>query len=176
MTVSDQRVPTLDLQRFCRDADQIYTEIKLFYNGSYGPTFPWIKLGQTRLRLSRKDHDHGGWLLAAYLGHHSDDEHDSAFVLQLPIIGVNFIGIEYGQTILTGYIDPNLRPDQDFRVPPADYDPLAGAPECEYCAEHREEDGVQQHLIVPYLPPANPDLYRLVRGLPVYIATGVVDP
>lgn len=163
-----QPVPTLDLRRFCRDINTVKTIISLLWDSEH--EFPWIHLGQIRLLKRGNDHNYyrGVWTLDSFVQGHTDEEHDSAHILSMQLIGVDFGMILYGQTEIHAYVDPNLSPYCQFSVPEPDYDPLKDATPCDHCR------GEEAHLFVNYLPPDNRELYQQVRGKRIIIRTGKV--
>lgn len=122
----------------------------------------WIRLGQSQLRYHE---GMSAWRLGAYLGNLTDPEHDSAYLLRLPLIGVEFKGVDYGIAQVNAWIHPT--DGYEFRVPDADY-----TPETERCVTCK---GKNSHLMVDgdhYCPPHNKELYDSVRGLQVRIYMG----
>ena len=105
----------------------------------------------------------------------TDFEHDSAWALRLPLIGLTWDGllVHYHTAHLLAWVDPD---DLDgFNVPGPGYDPakLPGAHKCKdkQCLKN-DPTG---HIIVPegnYVPPTNPVLYRQVRGKMLEITIG----
>jgi hypothetical protein len=99
-----------------------------------------------------------------------DFEHDRAYALWLPLIGVQVDSVYHGMVDFMGWIHPNSL--DDFRVPPAGYDPV-GHPETVTCTQCDEP-----HPIIPegfYTPPTNEALYERVRGQKVKICLWVDD-
>lgn len=172
-----QPTPTLDLRKYCRSSDVVETNVFLKWDWDRGHEFLWLKLGEVRLN-SRAGHNRHLWRFDSYLGEHTDFEHDSAHILRMELIGVEFESLYYGQTILTGFINPNLDVNNDFdtfNVPSESYDPFAGAKDCEDCKGQDNES--QPHKVVVeehYIPPNNPDLYEKIKGKRIEIRTGKV--
>jgi len=135
---------------------------------------PWLVLGESRVETQRERHD-GSWRLSAFLGGGvTDVEEDSAYALRLPLVGLFFERVSYQSSHLTAWVDPNAGPTgfERFHVPRPGYDPakLPNAWMCETCKP--------SHPIVPegyYVPPFDPELYRIVRGARVEIEVGVVE-
>lgn len=145
----------------------------------YEPLAEWLRFGQANLKYvnDRKD---GRWCLESYLANGATDfEHDSAYALRLPLIGVQFdsIPVWNHMTRLVAWVDPSdylIDRHSDFRVPSNDYNPLKLS-ETTIC----EMKGCDKHPIVPegfYLPPFNEDLFLAVRGKKVEIHIGTVLP
>jgi len=172
-----QPIPTLDLRKYCRDSDKIETTVSVKWDWDRMHEFVWLKLGQVRLTQRESlDINRHVWTFDSYLGGHTDFEHDSAFVLRMELIGVQFKSLRYGRTVIEGFVNPNLD-DQydDFSVPTEGYDPFEGSEECEECQGQNEER--EKHLVVQeghYVPPSNPELYELIRGKRIEIQTGIV--
>ena len=126
---------------------------------------PWIHLGQVSFRNIGK----GKADLIARMDA-TDFEHDSAYVIVLPIIGLRLDEVYYHQTILEGWICPEDGPD-NFHVPSSsDYDPTK-LPDAYIC----EDERCNRHPIVPegyYVPPFDEKLFNRVRGCRVKIYLG----
>ena len=123
----------------------------------------WIELGASEIR-----DESNLCCLAARMDYGiTDFEHDSAYALRLPLIGLKFV-MSYNHTIhFEAYIDPHN--EDEFRVPPVNYDPTKHerAYTCEDCEEH--------HPVVPegfYVPPFDKELYDKVKGHKVRITIG----
>ena len=163
-----QPIPTLDLRKFCRDRDKVKTTVRLHWGKSDHDAFDWLILGQVRLHSRSNNHFPGVWVFDSYFEGHTDAEHDSAFIVNFELIGVEFECIRYGQTHAFGFINPNLDPQWDqFSVPPQDYDPFHNSSDCQDCKDDK-------HKFVSYLPPSNMELYRKIRGKRVEIITGII--
>lgn len=133
----------------------------------------WILCG--RIKLQGPDRRGGRpWTLAARaLEGVTDFEHDSAYIFQIPVIGVELEFVENGWTYLTGWIGGE---PEDLRVPTSSgYDPtkLKGAHECdgEHCGE--------KHAIVPEGhwagPPPSRKVWANLVGRKVEIRFGPVE-
>lgn len=120
----------------------------------------WIRCGVTVVQ--RRDRQ--PWRLGARAREGvTDFEHDSAWIFQIPLVGVALDMIDMGTVFVTGYIagDPG-----DLRVPTsADYDP-ARHPEASLC--DGRHCGMGSHPIVApdYWagPPADEKLWRRLVG------------
>ena len=151
----------VDLTKVTRDSDKIRTQI-LIKTCRYKPATEWLVFGQMELRQDI----YPNWIAAR--SDATDFEHDSIYILRLPIIGVRLSGVRYGKTFMEGYVHPHA--EDDFHVPTSsDYDPEKedGSMLCEDCAE--------PHIIVPegfYVPKFNKELYEKVRGHQIMIVTG----
>jgi hypothetical protein len=138
----------------------------------------WLVFGQANLRPSR-DRPDGRWRLDARMtGGVTDFEHDSAYALKLPLIGVVFENVDYHASVFTGWVDPNINVDDssEFRVPRQGYDPTK-LPDAHMCKTG--ECKKNPHIIVPegfWLPPFDLELYRAVRGKKVEIRISPVYP
>lgn len=109
-----------------------------------------------------------------------DFEHDSAYALKLPLVGVTFNTATYHTAKFTAWVDPN--DVEGFHVPPPGYNPMEH-PKIHHCSgvyDPKKEqyckwgDG-KPHIIVPqgfYVPPVEPKLYQLVRGKKVTVHIG----
>lgn len=151
-----------DLRGITRDADKVITEVTLEL---FNKRNPWLVFGQANLRSI----DHGKvWLLESYLKDDATDlEHDSAYALRLPLIGVTLEGIYYHTARIEAWVYPGSF--HDFHVPVQGYDPF-----------HMEDtmtcnDCEKPHIIVPrelYVPPFNQNLFDYARGGHVSISIG----
>jgi hypothetical protein len=158
----------VDLRSITREADRIRTKVVLLDRFSSERT-PWLLFGSCQVRFFENKHS---WWLSAYMTSGvTDFEHDSAYALRLPLIGMTFDGVEYGSTLLRAWVDPEGT--DDFCVPTSsEYDPTKhpDATTCNYdrCAE-------DPHIIVPegfYVPPFDRQLFERVRGRKVEIRIG----
>ncbi len=154
-----------DLRAISRDADKCLTIVTL---GEDSSSFVWLKFGQ----LSRINVHKRSTLLRAYLPEGTTDfEHDSAYLLSLPVIGLAFDDIFYHQVSFSAWVDPNGF--EDFRVPRPGYNPLEH-PNAVKCPA--KECSKEPHIIVPeghYAgPPPDVELFRAVAGKRVTIMVG----
>ena len=170
----EQPLPTIDLSKICRRSAQCKTRVQVEWD--WETRFDWILAGEAQLCQQNDRHD-GRWRLQAYLvAGVTDFEHDSAYALRLPLVGVTLDSVLYHAMSFTAWIDPNAETDKssDFRVPPPKYNPMKdpGAHKCKVCK------GKNAHVIVPegmYVPPFDAKLYELVRGKKVNIVLSTVD-
>ncbi len=98
----------------------------------------------------------------------TDPEHDSAYALSLPLVGVEFGDISYHTAEFSGWVD-NCDP-HGFHVPDPGYNPLQdkGVVICKVYPDCKRKP----HKVVPegfFVPPVNPTLYQKVRGMRVTI-------
>jgi hypothetical protein len=164
-----------DLRSITRESERCLTVVTLHLNWEKRVT--WLKLGQVQLRHQRDSHD-GRWRLEAYLpAGVTDFEHDSAYLIKLPLIGVVFEGIDYHQTKLIAWVDSSE--PRDFHVPLPGYNPMEH-PKAFVCDE---KDGGYRcktpHKIIPedlYVPPFNRELFDAVKGKKVEILVTPVFP
>lgn len=164
--------PNMDFRPLSRNADKIATTITLYTDHERSE---WIKLGEIQLRERDSHHFKGIWTLGAYLLNATDNEHDSAWLLKMELVGVEFTSVEYGQTHFQGFIRADM--EEDFRVPPPDYAPFEGK-DARTCKGTRKDyckwaDG-KPHPIAKYIPDANVELFNIVRGRRVEVTTGPV--
>lgn len=126
-----------------------------------GARKPWLAFGTPMLERGRE----GRWVLKAHLRDGATDgEHDSAYALKLPLVGLEFTYTLYGHFYFRAFV--SAEEPGDFRVPHASYDPFVGAQRCRTCK------GKYSHAFCDFLPPAEPGLYEAVAGLPVVISAG----
>ena len=163
-----------DLRSITRDSDRVVTRV--FFERTHNQSeFTWLIFGQTQVRTSR-DRPDGRWRLDARMGNGATDfEHDSAYAISLPLVGLQFLRVDYHQTELVAWVDPNCGQTQtDFHVPRPGYNPMIHK-DAYLCKEKK----CQRHPIVPeglWTPPFDPELYKLVRGKKVVIHIGPVIP
>jgi hypothetical protein len=139
----------------------------------------WLKFGEATLRHPSDRRD-GRWNLEARMGlGATDPEHDTAFALRLPLIGVEFEWADHHQFRFHAFVDPSLDPNDEhngFHVPLPGYDPTKhpNAHQCNGKRNCKWGDG-EPHVIVPegfYVPPYLGSLYKLVAGKRVEIILG----
>ena len=164
--------PNMDFRPLSRNSDKILTTIILYTDHERSE---WIKLGEIMLR-ERGNNFKGIWQLSAYLLEATDFEHDSAHLLKMELVGVEFTAVEYGQTRFEGFIRGDM--EDDFRVGGPDYNPLA-LPETKQCKGTKKDycKRGEPHPIVPegyYVPPVNAELFNIVRGRRIEVITGPV--
>lgn len=175
-----ERPPFTDLRPISRDVGRCEARVTLHVNWDSRNNFGWLLLGSVSIVKRGGDRHPGQWSLQARMDA-TDFEHDSAYVLQLPLIGLELDGLAVynHRTHFIAWVDPN-RPE-DFHVPGPGYDPRKeeGAHRCKDPACQKDDKGkkVEPHVIVPegfYVPPFNLDLYKMVRGKKVEICVGPV--
>jgi len=152
------KIEKVDFRSITRDADKCLTKVYIYMGHKWEgheAMQEWLTFGSCYLR----NEDSLCWL-AAYMNYGiTDFEHDSAYALRLPLIGLKFLRVFNHATHLEAYVDPDNA--SEFCVPSPGYNPtmLKEAYECPDCKEH--------HMIVPegyYVPPFNEELYNIVRG------------
>ncbi len=164
----------MDFRPLARNARKIETVVTLYTDHDRSE---WIKLGEIHFR-ERGNNFKGIWQLGAYLANATDPEHDTAHLLRLELVGVNFTAVEYGQTRFEGFI----RADEEdaFRVGGPDYNPIAhektrickgtGRVGCKWADK-------KPHPVIPegfYVPPVNAALFNIVRGQRIEVTTGPI--
>jgi hypothetical protein len=169
-------IPETDLTKITRESKTQRTEVFVEW-GHHEQKLRWLTLGQSRLRRAH-DRDDGCWQLAAYLtAGVTDFEHDSAYALQLPLVGLHFKSVEYQRATFEAWVDPNPNDLSSFHVPRPGYNPMK-LPEA-YICKMKGQCAKEPHIIVPegfYVPPVDEDLWLLVRGRRVEIRIGPVPP
>jgi hypothetical protein len=168
------KLETTDLRKITRHSNLCLTVVYIQddSDNSTRPRFTWITCGQSCL-VTYRDHPDGRWVLKAYLsGGATDFEHDSAYAFRLPLVGVQFEGVDYQQTRLNAWVDPTLRSEFEltsFRVPRPGYNPMKH-PDAVKCKDKRCGG---KHIIVPegfYAgAPFDSELYNHVKGRQVNI-------
>jgi len=163
-----------DLKAITRNSDRCLTRI--FISDKYGMNQrEWLRFGQCQM----DDHDRKKTTtIKAYLLNATDFEHDSAYALQLPVVGLYFDSLFYHTVTFGAWVAPDAGPDKDgrwasFHVPRPGYDPQQHeeSKECSDCHCDR-------HIIVPeefYVPPFDNELYQAVRGCRVEIRVGPAE-
>lgn len=167
------RYPLIDLTEITRDSSRMRAVVYLVPEDTFeGPSMiEWIKLGQVQLDLRERTQT---WVLRSYLAKSATDfEHDSAYALQLGLIGLHFESVRYHTSTFKAWVHPSS--SDDFRVPPPGYNPLSG-PKVTTCKQYPacKKD---PHPMLPegsYVPERNLDLYKKVRGMSVEIQVGPV--
>ena len=164
-----QRFPLIDLRAVTRQSDRYMTTVRL--HRDHFRSKEWIVMGQARLVARYRSQGPTIWTFDAYLTEGvTDFEHDSAYAIRIPLVGVEFRSVYYGQTEVIAAIDP--MDFEGFHVPPPGYNPMKHPDAHECKSEHCEEP----HVIVPegnYVPPNNVELFKMVRGRFVEITFGV---
>lgn len=169
------KITPLDLRSVTREGAEAFLYVDTADYSDNGPMRQWIHCG--RIKLQGPDRrGYRPWILSARAREGVTDlEHDSAYIFQIPVVGVELEFIENGWTYLSGWIGGE--PD-DLRVPTKpDYDPakLPGAEICEDC-EYRDESEGKSHPIVPegYWagPPASRKIWEQLVGRKLEIRLG----
>ena len=158
------KLEEIDLRPISRDSEKLYCKVYL-RDENYDEA-RWLILGCASLRETSD----GQQLIARMDA--TDFEHDSAYVIVLPLIGVTFQSIHNHTVTLTAWIDPDAA--SDFSVPQTGYDPTKHK-DAYICEEGRCKE--HPHPMVPegyYTPPHNRKLYDAVRGKRVKIHFGPV--
>jgi hypothetical protein len=172
-------VEYVDLRPITRNATRTFCRVFIQKESwDRGNTIKWIELGEVGLCSVNDRHDGRFLLKARVKGGVTDFEHDTAYALQLPLIGVMFDGlmIHHSVTRLCAYINPNVDEDS-FHVPPPGYDPstLPGVHRCK--DKQCLASDPKGHLIVPednWFPKFDANLFRRVAGKRVEIHIGSV--
>lgn len=162
-----------DLRLITRASDQVRTLV-ILEDRYRENTMKWLEFGECRLRRSDSS-EFVEYALHAFLPRGvTDFEHDSACAVSLPLIGLEFRGIEYHQATFTAFISLDAgEPFAGFHVPRPGYNPMEHE-DAEMCdSKHCNEP----HIIVPedfYVPSFDSELYAAVRGRGVRIYIGPV--
>lgn len=162
-TKMTKTVELTDLSSITRNPHQSLTTI--YIETEMRRLEKWLAFGETNISSDRN-----GTLLSAFLQEGvTDFEHDSAYALRLPLIGLTIDMVRYSTCVLTAWIDPN--DSHNFAVPPPGYNPM-NDPQAEQCSSEYCKD---PHIIVPehlYVPLFDQELYEAVRGKKVEIRIG----
>ena len=155
----------IDLRGISRDAKHVETRIYL-HDGSWRASEKklWIRVGSVEIRR----HDEGErWSLVAYHTNATDFEHDSVYILRLPLIGLAFEMSTEIMSFLHAWVDPNI--SDWFNVPQVGYDPLkwAAAKPPTTCMACKPKHPVVADGL--YLPSFNKTTYHLTMGRRVSI-------
>jgi hypothetical protein len=151
----------LDLRHITRDSSRAVCRVRI--QASDYHDYEWIVCGVANLQMEK----HFCRLTARTNAGITDFEHDSAYALSLPLVGVEFEFTMNHHSQFRAWV----RPDDlsDFNVPPPGYDPTKDekAEKCKRCKP--------RHWIVPaFVPPPNGKLFDKVRGRKVQISFGPV--
>lgn len=155
-------VKPTDLRAITRRADSCLTTVTLHM--AWNLNLEWLTFGEANIRRVANE---GSDELIARIGDDvTDDEHDAAYALILPLIGLRFRRLDYHVAHFEAWVDPN---PESFRVPRQAYDP-AKDPQAHKCTS---KSCGTPHIIVPadlYQPPRDPELHALVAGKRVSLA------
>jgi hypothetical protein len=152
-------LPQLDLRKFSRNPERTVMTIDLVDRD--GKKARLITCGEPQIS-SRDRPFEGCWCIAARTKNATDFEHDSSYLFQFEVIGLEFGSAHYGQVTLRAWIAAD--DVGGFRVPDENWNPMAGAEPCEECK------GKDAHQIVSYfVPPVNEKLYERIKGSQVEI-------
>jgi len=128
----------------------------------------WIYAGD--VNITERSNQRGSWMIEAKNHGATDFEHDTAVLFRIGLAGVVFRMASDGRLWIDAFIaadDPGA-----FRVPLPGWKQLEGATKCTH-THCRTKD--TRHLVVDegkYVPPPNPALFDMLRGLRVEIVTG----
>lgn len=166
MTRTDFKPPeVLDFRRDDRTESSTIITVHADYKG-----YMWIHAGDVDVVGGSARHD--PWRLESKLHGATDDEHDTAVLFRMQLMGVTLRMASGGRVWIDAFIagdDPG-----SFRVPMPGWKQLEGATKCAH-ANCRTKDF--KHLVVDqgkYIPPPNLELFDMLRGLRVEIVTGRV--
>lgn len=172
-----------DLRGICRERDRCVARVD--FMDDYGhKRVPWIITGQAQFRAeSESGRRPGEYRFEAYLDNATDFEHDSAYAIRLPLVGVQFVSGYYHTMTFVALVDPSPVGQEfgnDFGVPRAGYDPRKH-PDAQTCRDkrcHEEDEGGKvrkSHIIVPqgfYVPPYDRELHEFARARRVEVTFG----
>jgi len=156
-------ISVLDLRPYSRRSKKCSTKVYVHGLGS-NPTL-WIEAGEARLNM--KSNRPGEADLSVYWDGVVDQDHKSAYILILPLIGIRLMEVINHTTGLEAWIDPNNF--DGFRVPSPGYVYPGLTQPCKFCAVR------SKHQMGPYIPPPNKELFREMRGRKVEIQIGPKD-
>jgi hypothetical protein len=162
-----------DLRNITRESDHCLSTVTIRMGDWWdrGTDTPWLKFGQAQIR-KHENSDLTWWQLGAYLKDGATDfEHDSGYAFRMPLVALEYTFTLNHGSRFSAIIHPNMA--DEFHVPLPGYNPLEheNTQKCDRCTEERA------HLIIPqgfYVPPFEPELYKLVAGKPVVIHLGVI--
>jgi len=152
----------LDFRKISRDPGRCKTTIMT--EDEEGSLTPWITLGAVDIMPVNSSRSPREWILKAHLPYGvTDNEHDSAYVLYLPLVGFETNFIRSNRVVFAAFIAGDVERIRDFRVPPQDYAPMSDPDTymCEQC-----KDGPHP-IISSFLPentPKNVRLFKRMRG------------
>lgn len=183
-----------DLRPITRDSKRLMCTVTMelgYTRDGYTRRVTWLQFGECNIR-SQRDRVDGRWRLEAHLANNAcDEEHDTAWALKLPLIGLQLgaLAVDYSRTHFVAFVDPDAGPERgsssgDFHVPRPGYNPMKH-PEATICEgiynktknQYCKWNNKKKHVIVPggfYVPPFDKELYEAVRGKRVEIVIGPV--
>lgn len=181
-------VEETDLRNITRDSKRIVCTVTIDLgcdDAGHEKRLCWLRFGQAQIRKNGKT---GEYRLEAHLKDNACDfEHDTAYAVRLPLIGLQLdeLAVHYSQTHLVAWIHPNVDEGfNDFHVPRPGYNPMKhkDAFTCDGIYDEKKKKYCKwgegkPHIIVPegfYVPPFDKELYRAVRGKRVDIVIGPV--
>lgn len=176
MIVKKPYIEAVDLRSITRHSDRCFTHVRLFPDWDPSNRVDWLVFGMASVTAKERQRTHS--LEARMIAGVTDVEHDSAYALKLPLIGLQFqdLFVSYHTTHLVAWVDPNAD-ERTFRVPTVGYDPTKH-PKARLCKDKYCLPAYPNgHMIVPeghYLPPFDKELFKLVAGKKVEITIGSV--
>ena len=165
-----------DLRGISRAADCCLTTVILRVD--WDIKLKWLVFGLAELCRQSDSKNDGRWRLEGRMTSGvTDVEHDSPYVVRLPLIGLQLDGLAvcYHTTHFVAWVDPN--DPTGFHVPGPGYDPTKHKNAVLCKVKSCREESPKGHILVPpgfYVPPFDPELFRLVRGKQVEIQIGPV--
>jgi hypothetical protein len=158
-----------DLRDINRDSDRVQCTVFISTdedNHPRGDMKKWLVLGQVNLRMDMYPMELKAYLPAGV----TDFEHDSAWAMVLPLIGVKLNSLHYHTTEIEAYVAP--RQLENFRVPWPGYNPMEEE-DAEICTHgHCKKDPHPMVGMDRYTPYSDPTLYKAVEGRLVRIRIG----
>jgi hypothetical protein len=155
-------VKPTDLRAITRRADSCLTTV--IVHMAWNVNLEWLTFGEANIRHIANE---GSDELIARIGDGvTDDEHDAAYALILPLIGLRFHRLDYHTVHFEAWVDPN---PESFRVPRHGYDPAKNT-QAHLCTSKTCH---VPHIVVPvdgYQPPRDLGLHALVAGKRISIA------
>lgn len=175
-------VKATDLLHISRGTDKCRSYVTLDWD--WQTRITWLTFGEATLHTN--DRRDGKWVLEARMGQGACDfEHDTAYALRMPLIGVEFEWADHHMFWFHGFVQPGLDlkdRHNGFHVPTPGYDPTKH-PKAHMCSGIYDEEkelyckwnDKKPHVIVPegfYVPPYDVELYKHVAGKRVEISLG----
>jgi hypothetical protein len=161
-----EMLSVLDLRPYSRRSDVCLTEVKIVDTGWRSGHILWIQAGEAQIRTNEKDQSAE---LKIYWDGVTDEEHDSAYILILPLIGVTMTTLYYHTITLNAWVSPTDH--ESFRVPSPGYPNPSTTHKCPTCNGNEDREA---HLIGPYIPKVNLELFKVLRGRRLEIHIGPV--